>query len=403
MSAITGYMNEAKISGHVSGCTIAPQAILFKIDLKKSAQRRQFKSDDLALWLGLDDNEVSITNRLGQLVCVVALPDELKRNVMAADLPVGAIGLDLDNQPLALPFNASNNALFIIGQQGCGKSTLIETIMYSVIASHRGRCQLLIIDHRDEFESFDNVDILIQPRVSDANQVNSVLSRIVDTAPSRGKDADPLYVFIDEVMELISKYDIDVRLLTLIANLRRYNVFVIAATQDLDSDVYGFSKFATMRIAGNVADAAVSGRVLGSNINAHLLQPPADFILSFGGKNTRFKAAMPDKQLIARLPKSDVDTQPDIVLQAESTESDNGSEIDIDVEAEMSLTGRTAPDFYIPVYLAAELAFLRGEIAQRSLAQAAKHFRMSKAKAKAHRDFAQRIQATYAKILESDA
>ena len=106
----------------------------------------------------------------------------------------------------------NKNHILIAGSTGCGKSTLIRSLLFTAMARNPAPEFILIDPKRVDLRKFKDLK-LTKRRVTEMNDTLAVLNEIIDTMEERYKDMEArdlditdktdIYVVIDEVADLI--------------------------------------------------------------------------------------------------------------------------------------------------------------------------------------------------------
>lgn len=186
--------------------------------------------------------------------------------------------------------------LLVAGQSGSGKTVLLQTILYNLMAAQT-LLRVTIIDTKHELEAFNGSPMLSIPVVTDPRHAVRVLQYILKVARQRHKNNHnpfPVVIVIDEYADLRLTEPAVEQVIVGLAQLgRSADVHLVLATQRPSVDVVSGSIKANFpaRIALTLPSRVDSQTVLDRN-GAERLLGRGDALLLIGGKVTRFQVAV---------------------------------------------------------------------------------------------------------------
>lgn len=301
-----------KIEGQVRGGTITPRWARFETVLPATAKPEKVASlqSTIAHRLGA---ECRVQTNGGQLVIEVARTDSravtLSQIAMSQAPPLAALlGLELsDGCPLLLKMDSPDVAhVLIAGTTGCGKTTLIRSMIASLAWYNADGVQFYILDPKGRYDDFAWLPHLpLHSITSDVADQLDVLGMLVSKMEQRTDPHPRLILVIDELADLAMVGGDEV--ITLLARLtqrgREVGIHLLTGTQKPTALAIGSlvkSNFPT-RIVGHVVSAEDAKVASGlPKTGAESLQGRGDFLLCLGGL-TRFQGALPDAEFLHQL------------------------------------------------------------------------------------------------------
>lgn len=360
---IEAVLARHKVPARVTGGYIAPRWVQFQVLPTLSARVNKVKglAEELALALGCDTCRVSrqgavfsveIPRSDPQPVRLLSLQrrlfGDLGENVNSPvsrqgsafregngsrrrRMPFGAavLGLAEDGAPLLIRLPSPQVAhILIAGTTGSGKSALAQTIIASLVLSHRpSQISFILIDpKRRPFRPFSGLPHLLRPVLSEPEAIEYALEMLVQLMLARdregripasdGKPGEPrVLVVIDELADLLMMTGRNTReaLTRLSQRGREAGIHLVACTQKPASQVVGSLAKANfpIRLVGKVTspeDAKVATGYAGTG--AERLRGPGDFLAVTGGQVTRFQAAYISAQELLKLKGWDAAVDP---------------------------------------------------------------------------------------------
>jgi S-DNA-T family DNA segregation ATPase FtsK/SpoIIIE len=316
---IEGVLVQHKVPGRVTGGTVTPRWIRFKVLPALGARVSRIKglSEDLAVALDASSCRVA---RQGAAV-MVEIPRDDPRPVHLRSLldqlrdvpPVTAVlGIADDGAPLLIRLPSPDVAhILVAGTTGSGKTALLRTIVLSLAVRHpgRGELQLVLLDPKGR--AFGDLAGLPQlgrlvARAEEATEALGSLVRLMERRDARREDRPSVVVVIDELADLMMTggAEAERHLTRLVQRGREAGIHVVAATQKPSAAVIGSLVKANfpVRLVGKVAsaqDASVASGWPGTG--AERLLGKGDFVAVAEGRLHRFQAAYISKQEAAEI------------------------------------------------------------------------------------------------------
>lgn len=149
--------------------------------------------------------------------------------------------------------------LFVTGETGCGKSSFLKNLIISILKQQNNKCvKLVLIDtKKTEFKMFEKIKNLINHKVlSSQDEVSRIilellrekslrqnrfkslniksmeeLNNLPCAVASKQKNIAKIFVFIDEVSDVINNVYIQTGLKDLAKDGANYGIYIIVATQ----------------------------------------------------------------------------------------------------------------------------------------------------------------------------
>lgn len=138
-----------------------------------------------------------------------------------ADLPAWALGLDLENQPIASPISPAKPHAIIVGQTGSGKTELIKRI----IGAFHG--DVIVVDFKGGYD----YEPLTNPlRLFTGEQVELAIATLQARLTAPG---NPTLVVVDELAEALRNLKLAQQLESIAAKGRSLGVHFVGATQTM--------------------------------------------------------------------------------------------------------------------------------------------------------------------------
>jgi S-DNA-T family DNA segregation ATPase FtsK/SpoIIIE len=301
-----------KIKGQVRGGKITPRWARFETVLPATAKPEKVAGlqSTIAHRLGA---ECRVQTNGGQLVIEVARTDSravtLSQIAMSQAPPLAALlGLELsDGCPLLLKIDNPDVAhVLIAGTTGCGKTTLIRSMIASLAWYNADGVQFYILDPKGRYDDLAWLPHLpLHSITSDIADQMDVLGMLVSEMEKRTEPDPRLILVIDELADLsmVGGDDVIHLLTRLTQRGREVGIHVLAGTQKPTALAIGSlvkSNFPT-RIVGHVVSAEDAKVASGlPKTGAESLQGKGDFLLCLGGL-TRFQATLPDAEFLHQL------------------------------------------------------------------------------------------------------
>ncbi len=310
-------LREHKAPATVTGGNVTPRWIQYLLQTAPGIKinRVEALSREIALALGVTSARVSAKD--GQVRIDVPRHDpqpvkllKLYARLPHARLPFGAavLGLADDGAPVLMRLPAADvGHVLIAGTTGSGKTALLQTIVCSLLLTHRAaQWQLLVIDPKGySFAHLDGIPHLLRPIASQPDQIDLILDEAVSLLEKRARRARPdhlavsprVALIIDELADIVQSNGTPVidRVGRLVQRGREAGVHVIAATQKPASSLIGPIVKANfpVRLVGRVVsadDARVAAGIGGTG--AERLSGHGDFLAISADGTLRFQAAL---------------------------------------------------------------------------------------------------------------
>lgn len=234
----------------------------------------------------------------------VELPRWPRRPVPLREMPRRGlrlgIGLDVENRPVGIDFDASPH-LLIAGQSGSGKSVLLQTIVHQL--ADAGARLVLVDADGHTFEPFARLaalEVALARDVDAGHNAAVYVQRAMDGRPI-GTDQPALVLAVDEIHTL--RQDTRAIIQDIAQRGRKRRVFIVVATHRPVRDVLTptLTDQCTWRVAGRVQTPKASELIIGQTGAQHL-GPAGDMLLAHGGHVVRFQAARGGAEDWGRLP-----------------------------------------------------------------------------------------------------
>lgn len=291
--ALAAVLNEHNIPGRWAGPPVrGPRTITIGISLARTADLDRVLALDEAVALRAGLERVRIARVLATVVAEFELPRSAWRPVALADLPPGrglALGLSTRGQPVRADLaDPATPHLLIAGATGCGKTTLLRSLVYQ--AAEAGR-PLHLVDAKAEL-------VPLYPRAAAVlTRADRAATHLADIARNLRQHSGAI-IAIDELAALIYADPGAAKAVGQIASLgRSLDVHLICGTQRVDKATLGDRMITDnmARIAGRVLDAQASVLATGqAGLAAHRLSGSGDMLLVRGDQAIRFVAAVAD-------------------------------------------------------------------------------------------------------------
>jgi len=215
------------------------------------------------------------------------------------------LGIDEDQKQFILDLKAHNNVhAAVIGMTGSGKSTLMKTMLLS--AQMTGGSKIALFDPSGGFQALSGHPSVWRSglfrRAEDCEIGLEILARGLHRDRSDPDNAPLMYIFVDEVPELVRQRPLIKDYLGAIARAgRQYGYHLIIGAQhplasELGSDTM---RNIPVRLIGRVADRAAAYSAAGrTDSGAEHLRGGGDFVALNGTIKRHFQAAMPSPELL---------------------------------------------------------------------------------------------------------
>jgi len=290
-------------------------------DLPKLARLEE----PVALRLGTDS--VRVGRLQGVVLVEVALPAGLHHTIPLSSLQpatglAAVLGESVVKQPVALDLASPTSPhVLVAGTTGSGKTVLLVSWLLQLCRQNTpDKLRLLVLDGKGDLSApFSRVPHLLHPVADSPGEFQALLAWCLaelDHRKHHGWHFQVLLV-VDELAEVVQSCGgpdgpAAEALRRLAAQGRSKGIGLVLATQHPVATVIGHTLTRNLpgRLCGKVTDAAASSLVLGvTGASAHRLRGKGDFLLVAGQEPSRLQVALPSKQDLARLPRTDhVDT-----------------------------------------------------------------------------------------------
>lgn len=198
-----------------------------------------------------------------------------------------AMGIDTRGNTVSIDLGEQHTSqLLIVGASGCGKTTLLSTLLYQLVQVRQKRVH--VIDSKSELTPFYGIAESVHTNQASAT---NHLAEIASDLPSHRNSV----IAVDEIAALIYENAKAATALGLITSQgRSLGINLVAGTQKVSKQVLGNEMIIsnTARIVGRVVNASDSVLASGqAGMNAHRLSGYGDFLLVQGVEAQRFIAA----------------------------------------------------------------------------------------------------------------
>lgn len=224
------------------------------------------------------------------------------------------VGMGLYETPVYFGFSHGTAHALVCGTSGSGKSELLTTITYQLMAHYSPEeMGIIIIDPKGDLGErfFDKQHLLCQP-ISEMGDIISAINYVHQEYQRRRehnlRDERRLVIVIDEADDerVLNDSPTYNQLLDFVRRGRSLNINVVLGVHTPDQQSLGaIGKELTNRYLGKVSTATASGQLQGG-LELHKLVGQGDFYHVTGGQHTRFQVALTDEDALEGLPVGDI-------------------------------------------------------------------------------------------------
>ena len=220
------------------------------------------------------------------------------------------IGMGLYQTPTFFGFSNATPHALVAGTSGSGKSELLKTITYQLLANNTpDQLALVIVDPKGDLaEVFENKKHLLCLPASEEDEIAQVLAHVHLEYQRRRehnlRHEKKIVIICDEAddTKVIQPKENHQALLDFVQRGRSLGIHVLIGVHTPDvSSLGAIGKELTNRYLGKASDAATAGHIAGG-LDLHKLAGRGDFINVLGQHVQRFQAALITKDDLNQLP-----------------------------------------------------------------------------------------------------
>lgn len=284
--------------------------------LTKSAMQ-----EEMAMAMGLPEDQFLRIGRgpNGTISLEIPKPETLCITITARQLPrrPGVVGIDSKRKPTAINFDNPTTAhALVAGVTGSGKTNTQKLLAWSqAIHNDPGQLQIIMIDVEKrgrQWSDFAGLAHLAHPIIVEEGEARAAVAWVLaeyDRRRRQNVTSPKLFVFIDEVKDLVDAGGFTEPLERLARLGREYGIHLVLATQHPTIDALGSSTLRrnlVVRLVSRVDDATAAHVATGQKgTGAEMLTGPGDSFLVQPGQLTRLTVALLKSEDVANLDRVD--------------------------------------------------------------------------------------------------
>lgn len=297
-TCLRSVLLENQISGSWAGDPIAgPRTLTLGVRLGRTSDLDKLLGLGEAVAMRAGLKHVRMSRYLSVVLAEFEMPRQAWHSVTLDHIQSrpGLLSMGLDTRggtvsvDLAVP---DTSQLLVAGMSGCGKTTLLRTMLYQLV--REGKKRVYVIDSKSELVPFYGVAEAVHTTKAGAT------AHLQEIAGDLQGYRDSV-IAVDEIAALIYENAKAATALGLITSQgRSLGINLLAGTQKVTKQVLGNEMIIanTARIVGRVANANDSVLASGhAGMNAHQLSGYGDFLFMQGADAQRFIAAQADDYL----------------------------------------------------------------------------------------------------------
>lgn len=306
---IEDVMRQNRVDVQVTGATLTPGFIRFKLAPAPATRIRKVKSLEEELALALQEREARVVRVDGDLQVELRRDDAplvrllpLCRSLQPPPPVTAVLGVEPNGAPLLLRLSAPDVAhVLIAGTTGSGKTALARTLLTSLTMFNRqAQVQLVLIDPKQRgFAPLAALPHVVGGIAASDGEINARLLWLVQEMERRDAarvNRPALVVAVDELADLLQMGGkrVEAMLTRLSQRGREAGIHLVVCTQKPTAEMIGGALKANLplRLVGAVASREEARYAAGmADSGAEKLTGRGDFLLVSKGNLLRFQAA----------------------------------------------------------------------------------------------------------------